>query len=300
MKDWDHLRVVLAVSRAGSLSGAASLLDLNHATVSRQIKRAEDAAGQRLFDRLPSGMVPTAAGREVARHAETMENTVADLSRSLLAGDASQTGELRVTIAPLLANAPFAADVVAYHQAHPGIDLHLLGAERVLNLHQREADVAIRVTASPTESLWGRVIARQRGGWFAAPEFLKRHAEVLRSGTGALPVISLTSWADPIQGDLTARYPGARVALRTDDMATALSLAAAGFGMLRVANILAAAHPGLTRVPGMPLTDYRPVWILTHPDLRRVPRIMSFMTFMTERFQARASEFWGQSFPPGP
>ncbi|MEO8530765.1 MAG: LysR family transcriptional regulator [Deltaproteobacteria bacterium] len=295
MKDWDHLRVVLALSRAGSLSGAAALLGVNHATISRQIARAEADAGQPLFDRLPSGMVMTPAGRHVAAHAEAIEVEVADLSRALLAQDASMAGELRVTIAPLLANAGFAADIAAFQAAYPAIELYLLGAERVLNLHQREADVAIRVAARPTESLWGRVIAHQRGGWFASASFLATHSAVLESGAGDLPVISFTGWSDPVPDEVLARFSGVRVAARTDDMVTAISLASAGIGMVKVAHVLGAGQGNLQRVSQLALTDYRPVWLLTHPDLRRVPRVATFMTFIADRFAARAALFWGDS-----
>src|SRR5690606_10345070 len=62
--NWDDLRVFLAVARAGSLSGAARSLGVNHSTVFRRIGAFERALEVRLFDRLPGGYVLTAAGEE--------------------------------------------------------------------------------------------------------------------------------------------------------------------------------------------------------------------------------------------
>ena len=48
--DWDDLRIGLAISRAGSLSGAARVLKLNHATVWRRLKALEASLDIRLFE----------------------------------------------------------------------------------------------------------------------------------------------------------------------------------------------------------------------------------------------------------
>ena len=39
--NWDHLEYFLAVARAGSLSGAAKQLDVNHSTVARRLEKLE-------------------------------------------------------------------------------------------------------------------------------------------------------------------------------------------------------------------------------------------------------------------
>ena len=53
--DWSHLEYFLAVARAGSLSGAAKRLQVNHTTVARRLDKLEQQLQVRLFDRLGSG-----------------------------------------------------------------------------------------------------------------------------------------------------------------------------------------------------------------------------------------------------
>ena len=53
--NWDDMRIFLALSREGSVSGAGRVLGVKHTTVSRRISAFEEQLGTRLFDRLPSG-----------------------------------------------------------------------------------------------------------------------------------------------------------------------------------------------------------------------------------------------------
>ncbi|HRC58266.1 MAG TPA: LysR family transcriptional regulator, partial [Kofleriaceae bacterium] len=52
---WDDIRVLLAVLREDSFSGAATTLAVEQSTVSRRIAALESALGAALFERTPSG-----------------------------------------------------------------------------------------------------------------------------------------------------------------------------------------------------------------------------------------------------
>jgi DNA-binding transcriptional LysR family regulator len=60
--DWGDLRYLLAIARAGTLSGAARRLEVNQTTVSRRLAAAETALASRLFDRVDGKFVPTENG----------------------------------------------------------------------------------------------------------------------------------------------------------------------------------------------------------------------------------------------
>ncbi len=295
MRDWDALRHVLAIAREGGLSGAARKLGVNHATVSRHLSRAEAAAGVRLFDRLPTGLVPTDAGQEAIRRAAAMEAEVQALDLAFAAADDTGTGTLTVTVPPLVAAAGFAEDVAAYRTVFPRVELSILGTNEPLNLHKRDADIAIRVSRDPPESLWGRVISEQRAGWFATPAFIKAHPI-----PGIVPVISFTAYETPLPSSLLKNVPQAFVAATTDDMVSAVAMVEAGVGMARMPHFLGAGRPGLERVPGLSLVDYMPIWALTHPDLRQVPRVAAFMKLVAEGFKARRSLYTGGDADDGP
>jgi DNA-binding transcriptional LysR family regulator len=60
------LRTFLAVYRAGSLTGAATRLQVSQPTVTAQLQAIESRLGRQLFERRSRGVVPTAAADELA------------------------------------------------------------------------------------------------------------------------------------------------------------------------------------------------------------------------------------------
>jgi DNA-binding transcriptional LysR family regulator len=217
------------------------------------------------------------------------------LDLALAARDETEEGELRLTLPPLMADDNFAADLKEFNRLHPGIDIKILGATEVLNLHKREADVAIRVSRSPEESLWGRMMVPQRAGWFATPEFIEEYADVLNGidTQTPLPYIAFSAWENACPQSLFMEVPRCKAALHTDDMVAGISAARAGIGVVRCSYLVGGQDEKLVRVPHIPLDDHLPVWVLTHPDLRHVPRVTEFMRFIAARFTARREVYVG-------
>src|SRR5687768_10190489 len=119
MVDWNDLGLMLAIARGGSLAAAARTLGLNHSTVFRRLNAFEDRLGVRLFERLPEGYAPTAAGEEIRRHAEQVEASVHALERTVAGQDFALSGDIRVTTAPNLANDYLAAYLADFRRDYP-------------------------------------------------------------------------------------------------------------------------------------------------------------------------------------
>ncbi|REE96822.1 LysR family transcriptional regulator [Thermomonospora umbrina] len=90
------LRVVREAARHGSFSTAADRLGYTQSAVSRQIALMEQAAGRTLFERHARGVQPTAAGRIVLRHAETVLGELDAARHDLHDLDTRPPGRLRV------------------------------------------------------------------------------------------------------------------------------------------------------------------------------------------------------------
>ncbi|GAA6180315.1 MULTISPECIES: LysR family transcriptional regulator [unclassified Shimia] len=289
MHNWDDLRFVLETARHGGISGAARALGVNHATVARRITAAEAALGARLFDRLPSGYVPTEAGLQAAAAAETMAVLHHDLDRQIAARDRVIQGPLKVTASELLIQRILGPIIADFIHAHPAIDLSLLATNTSLNLAQRDADVALRFEKSPPDTLVGRRLFEQKGAVFA-------HRDLIAQDQGPdapLDWIRFAHWPGPPEA-IKALRPKLRPRLTVDDMAAAIGAARAGIGATRMACFLGDTDPLLARVPGLPLFHQRPLWVLTHADLREVPRVRVFTDFVTARLKALQPLFEGQ------
>ncbi|KHK54842.1 LysR family transcriptional regulator [Ralstonia sp. A12] len=120
-----QLKAVLAVARTGQLARAAEQLHLTQSAISKQIKGLEDELGVLLFDRTPTGMTVTAAGRRLLPIAGRVVDATQEMTAlaSSLRGNVS--GVLRlgtiidpesIRLGPLLA---------ALLQFYPHIDVTL-------------------------------------------------------------------------------------------------------------------------------------------------------------------------------
>src|SRR5580692_11144960 len=145
MIDWDDVRYFLAVARGGSVRAAAERLGVNHSTVLRRIAQLEERLGAQMFDKLPSGYRVTAAGEEVLELANQMEASSNQLETRVFGRDQSVRGLLRVTLASTLATHLLMPDFVDFARLHPEVEMEILSSDDLVNLTNREADVAIRV-----------------------------------------------------------------------------------------------------------------------------------------------------------
>ncbi len=146
MRNWDDVRVFLAVARARGLTGAAPVLRMDPATVSRRVARFEAALGAALFLKSPQGYQLTDTGQRVLAEAEAAEGP---LLRAIEQGEASGpglSGQVRIGAPDGCANYLLPQVCAALQKQHPALELQILALPRVVNLSQREADMAITVS----------------------------------------------------------------------------------------------------------------------------------------------------------
>jgi DNA-binding transcriptional LysR family regulator len=268
---WDDARIVLAVRRAGSLTGAAAQLGVSHPTVFRRIRDVETGFGVRLFERSRSGYVATAAGEAVAEAAAAMEEQFIALERRLHGADLRPAGSVRITTADTVMASFLPALLHQLCARFPEIKLEVSTSNVPFDLSRREADVALRFGSEPPSYLVGR-----RLGEVASAVYRARRP-------AAPPRLADAPWVGPGDGlSHLASYRwiadagfAARIALRANSFVDICHAIRAGIGILPC--YLGDSDPALRRI-GAPLPALSsPFWILTHPDLQRVVRIRAVM-----------------------
>ena len=289
MQDWDDIRYFLALARTGSTTGAAKLLAVNHSTVSRRISQLEERIGSRLFDRLASGAVPTAAGAALIAVAEQVERKATEFSRGASAEDARLAGRLVVAAPPLLANHVLMPMVAEFAMRHPDIELELVASDQLASLTRHEADIAIRATAAPQDTLMGhRLIANENGLYCSQVYLDRRGLEPLEaSRRDDLDWI----WTDQSKGapPWAQRYfPVGRVLAKVDGKSTGLAAARAGMGVVELPVMVGRTISDLVRLPGLQAPSDKDVWVLYHRDFRRTTRVRAFVAEMRNQFRTLA------------
>lgn len=272
---WENQRAFLAVLRTGSLSGAARLLGIAQATARRRIEALENSVGVSLFTRSPTGLIPTEMARDLITHVETMALAAEAFNRAASAEAIDSGGTVRITSSDLLGIEILPLLLQPVCRAHPQLVFELSVSNRLEALARQEADIAIR-TQRPTES---DVVTRRVGalevGLYATQEFLDRYGVPERLESLAhWPLIGPDRNLADIQtlGEQGFPFEHQRFQLRTDNHIAQLSALRAGIG-IGVCPRQVAEGCGLVRVlPGE--VDFTvDVWIATHRNLRRIPRI---------------------------
>ncbi|MEO9575466.1 MAG: LysR family transcriptional regulator [Tateyamaria sp.] len=269
---WDDLRTVLMLVRHRSLAGAAAALGLNYTTVARRIRRAEEASGQLLFERLPDGYRPTATAHLLAEHAAQMEKAEHSLKRQLQGAETELSGRLTIT-APQLLIASFLAPVIdQFTKAYPLIELRILATNELLDLTRLEADLAIRISRNPGDTLTGLRLLQQETASFANQELADR---ILADPSAMIDWVVYDAYPDVPKGVATD-FPNNRVRFRFDDMVAMVGAAQAGLGLVRMPMFLGRSSTGLVQVPVLQPQSYADIWVVGHPDVWPSPKLRAF------------------------
>jgi DNA-binding transcriptional LysR family regulator len=275
---WDDLQLVLAIFRAGTLSGAARALGVTHSTIFRRLGAVEQQLGVRLFDRFRDGYAATPAGEEAAQLAARFEGEVLGLERSLSGQDLLLSGTVRIATADTI-GALLMPHLAALRRAHPDIALELTLSNAMANLTRRDADIALRPTADPPETLVGRRlsgIAHAVYGLAGAD----RAADPWIALDAALAETAIGRW-------LRRNVPEARIACRVDTLPALCDAARAGLGLALLPCYVGDRAAGLRRAAPEPLEDISStLWLLTHEDLRRSARIRAVLDFLAQALAA--------------
>jgi DNA-binding transcriptional LysR family regulator len=278
---WDDFKLVKNIAEAHGLAGAAERLGINHSTVFRRLGQLEQALGVKLFERHRTGYALTAAGEEMAALAERMEEDVAAFARKLEGQAVSPAGELRVTTNDTLLVHLLTPLFCKFTRACPDVRLDVVLTNQALNLSKRDADVAIRATDNPPETLVGRRVASiawaiyGRADDFPIPE--------------AVDLLSLfdRTWValgDNLAGLKAARFvrdrvPAEKIVYKVNTVLGLSEAVECGIGIGPLPCFIADVRPALVRLTA-PNPDFSAgLWLLTHPDLRQSARVRAFMDF---------------------
>jgi len=296
---WDDLRVVLAVARAGSLAEAARALGVNHSTVFRRLNTFEEQLGVRLFERLANGYALTIAGEEMRASAERVEQEIDRLDRRITGQDLRLQGTLAITTTDTLASCVLAPHLVAFKRAHPAIELNLLLENQYVNLSKRQADIAIRPTLSPPDTLVGRRIAAIAFAPFVSAHLL---TDKPNPHLGDLDWIAVDESLAHLAADkwFRATLPGANVVMRSNSLTGLMAAAVSGMGVAMLPCFIGDPSPVLTRLADPVDAAASALWLLTHEDLHHTARVRAFMDFMADALKEDVALLEGRlcPFPP--
>ncbi|MEM0948739.1 MAG: LysR family transcriptional regulator [Pseudomonadota bacterium] len=274
--DWNQARSFLAVAEEGSLSAAASALNVTQPTITRQLASLEADLGVMLFERSGRGVSLTQAGLDLLDHVRAMAEGANLMSLAASGKSQAIEGKVRVTAAEMTA-AYLLPPMLEHLSAHaPDLEIEIVTDNTLRDLLRREADIAVRHVRPDQDNLIAKRVSEEPMRFYATAGYIEAHG-VPELGAGA-SLHQFASFGDfervagylkPLGLDLDRRNfrytsnsqlveweiarNGQSIAIMTD----------------RIARMFPAFRPVLTDVDPFKM----PVWLVAHRELLTSRRI---------------------------
>ena len=282
--DWDDQRTLLAVLREGSLLGAARALALSQPTVRRRIEALEAVLGLALFNRSAAAVVPTQQALELRPHLEAMERAALAFQRGASADAAALAGRVRVTSSELLGVELLPLLLAPLRERQAALELELSLSDRLEDLIEHEADIALRSARPEHEALIAQRVGSSRIGLYAAPALIGRlGAPPALAALGEWPLIIPDRAAKDLAVLAAHGHPGTQgqAGLRADSHLAQLAAVKAGLGIGPCDAPIARRH-GLVPVLQDSFGFERELWLAMPESLRKVRRVAVVFRHLAE------------------
>jgi DNA-binding transcriptional LysR family regulator len=294
MFDWNDLKYFIAVARHGSTIAAGKALALSQSTVHRRLSELERRIGRRLVTRQSTRYRLTDFGEEMQPYAERVEAAIKDLERHLSDAARDRGGIIHVTCPEPIVQR-MTPLIERFHLRHPKLRVEFVMSDRYLDLLKGEADVAFR-SGDTDDELVGRKIADSVWAVYASRGYIEHHGKPERVEDLSLhPLVSLDESLSThrVVKWIKGAVPDAKISARNNSVLGLVYAVKSGVGIGPLPTAIADAEHDLVRVLG-PIPELARSWrLLTHPDLRRTPRISAFFDFVIAEREALRSILTG-------
>lgn len=175
----NDLQTFALVAKHGTLTEAATVLDVPKSTVSRRITRLEDALGVALFSRASRRIVLTQDGRAFYERIDGLLEGIQEAGRILQEQGVEPEGVLRITTTEGYGQSPAVLECIAsYLQRYPKVTVDLVLTSRVTDLVEDQIDVGFRLYTGDLPgdaNTMSRRLHTVTSGLYVSPNYLAQN-----------------------------------------------------------------------------------------------------------------------------
>ena len=247
----------------------------------RRIERLEAHLGRPLFLRHHTGYQLTEEGATLIERAEEME-AAARAFGSGLPEEPEVSGTVRLATAENLANALILPKLPRLRRAHPRLTLEIATDIATVNLHRRDADIALRMIKPERGNVSVQRIGTLGFGLYGAPSYMEGRVE---GSEVNLERDEIIAWAEGYGHLPAARWVeralrGRAPAVVTTSLAAQVAGCTSGLGLAVLPHFL--AQPRALICLDADLGIDQPIWLVTQTDLTSSRRVQAVANFLRE------------------
>lgn len=286
------MAVLVATVDKGSLSAAAEALGMSAPMAGKHIRHLEERLGARLLARTTRRHSLTEIGMTYVEQCRLILDQVREAESGTQLLRAAPRGKVRINAPVTFGSVKLAPALTQFLQQNPDVQVELTLNDRVIDLVEEGADVAIRIGPLADSSLVARPLQPYGVMICAAPSYLQRH------GTPTHPedlidhqCLGFTHWSRRNGWTLGRTDTPPRdwpVSRFQSNNGLALRMAALeGFGIVMQSSVMLAGDVAAGRLVEV-LHDHlptpQPMHILYAKDRQPLPKLSRFVDYVLARF----------------
>ena len=279
----------------GGFSAAARDLDLTPSALSKLVTRMEDRLGVRLMNRTTRKLALTAEGEAYFASAKRILVEIEDAETEVTRFSDHPKGMLRINVGVAFGMHQLVPALPRFLERHPEIELDITVTDRLVDLVEEGADVAIRTGALRDSSLVAKKICDMHRVICASPAYLKKHGtpntprDLLNHNCISISgAPQLRKWPfDTPNGMETVDVVGT---VNANNAETLLQMAAMGVGIIRLSDVIVSdgirAGWLVPLLTGVHHAEPLPLSAVYPQGKHKSPRVAAFVNFLVETFSS--------------
>ncbi|TIX86552.1 LysR family transcriptional regulator [Rhizobium sp. P44RR-XXIV] len=169
-----EMEVFVRAVELGGFTAAATACRMTPSAVSKLVARLEKRLGTRLINRSTRRLQLTPEGCGFYERSVAILADMAEAERHASTGE-RVAGHIRINTSGSFGNHLLAPLIPAFMALYPDVSLEVFHTDRVVDLMEERADVAIRAGPLKSSSLTARKLGTTRSMIVASPDYLQRH-----------------------------------------------------------------------------------------------------------------------------
>ncbi|RFA30507.1 hypothetical protein CAI21_05525 [Alkalilimnicola ehrlichii] len=293
------IRAFEAAARHQSFSRAGEELHVTPAAVSQQVKGLEEWLGLKLFQRLPRGLVLTAAGRAYMPRLTEVLDRLETATEEVKGAD--ESGILNVSATPGFASMWLAPRVWSFASQHQDLDVRIATSARPPDFSAGNLDLAIRYGRGRYKGFTSELLLQDGMTPVCSPRLLEgpqplkspedlKHHTLLHNETAVLAGFH-SSWQDWFEAAGVEGMEGHRGIHFSDyHLVMQETIAARGVALGHIALTGEDLQSGrLVRLFDTVLDSGGDYYVVYPPGAETVPKITAFLSWLRDEVAQCAS-----------
>ncbi len=313
-----EMKAFVRAVELGGFSAAARDLDLTPSALSKLTTRLEDRLGVRLMNRTTRKLALTAEGEAYFASARRILMEIEEAESAVTRFSAHPKGLLRVNVGAAFGLHQLAPALPKFLDRYPQIELDITITDRLVDLVEEGADVAIRNSVLADSSLVAKKICDLQRVICASPAYLKKHGtprravDLLQHNCISLSgAPQLRRWPFDVAGgkagavgekttENSIEYIDVKGNVSANNAEALLQLAATGVGIIRLTDVIVGdgIRAGWLTPILLDIHHVEPVPLsAVYPHGKhKSPRVAAFVNFLVETFSS--APWRRESHPP--